>query len=475
MLCLLLLLVFTGPPLMRPWQPARAETPEQPVGSPAASPAFGSSVPLVRWNASERRRELLLVDPVTGQEVPDSPAIGADWPRAFSADGKWLAIHEPRGQSCESFAGGTACRGGAGVLHLVDLPVWRQVTTALPAQGWVGPLTFSPDTTRLALAANERQVSTLMLVDTASGMIVGQRALDPGFRPSLLVYRHDGAALAVYGQPLGIDPGMLRPGPPRALLVDAATLEVEWDQALPSVLSGQWCRESCQASHEQVLFASWTPAAVPSPDGSRLHVVHADADRLTTVDLEARAVRTADTRAERSWLEWLLGLVVGVAQAKGGTEGVHKAAALSRDGTRLYVVGRSLGATRGPRGMWHTTEASLGLPVVDVQTGRVVAAREGEGVGAHRIRLTPDGAHLLLHGWEQGAPSTEVLDAQTLHRVAHLPGWEVVALGRADRQPVVLASQPGQQATQLAVLDPRSFEIVRSWTVSTHAAWVAMP
>ncbi len=46
---------------------------------------------------------------------------------------------------------------------------------------------------------------------------------------------------------------------------------------------------------------------------------------------------------------------------------------------------------------------------------------------------------------------------------------------RLDGQALVLASQPGQQATQLAILDPRSFSVIHSWSADTYATWVTEP
>ncbi|HEV8639074.1 MAG TPA: hypothetical protein VG370_33120, partial [Chloroflexota bacterium] len=412
----------------------------------------------------------------SGAGVPGQTPIVAGWPVAFSADGRKLAAHDPRGNVCEPASGGTACRPGAGVLRLVDLPGWREAAVAaLPAAGWVGPVVFSPDASRVALVENDRERSTLVVVDSASGAVLGERPLAPGFRPSLLAYRDDGAALVLYGQPLGDDPGMTRPGPPRVVLVDAATLELRWEQPLPELLAGDWCHESCQASHERRLFASWAPAVVPARDGRALYAVHADADRLTTVDLQARAVRTVEIRTERPWLERLLGLVVQVAEAKGGAEGARKAAVLSADGARLYVTGSAIHSEPDPGEVWRVTQTALGVQAVELPGGRRAGAAPVEGSGAALIAAAPSGAYLLLRGWEPGDVWTEVLEARGLGRVARLVGWEVVVGRRLDGQPVVQASRTGQQESQLAVLDPGSFEVVRSWSVAANASWLGSP
>jgi len=352
-----------------PTQPSEQPTAAAVAVQPAATPALESSVPLLLSSYSGNHTEIHRVDPATGQNVPGyAPiALGEDSmyasPSAVSGDGQKLAIHAPKGQSCETSVGGYACWGGAGVLHLIDLQAWSEVTATLPGGGWVDRLAINPDTTRLALVYNERNSTTLMVLDTESGKIVTQQELE--LRPSLIGYVQDGATLAVYGQPPGSNPGMTQPDPPRVLILDPTTLEVRWDQSLENVLSGHWCLENCEASHEKLLFADWSPAVVFSHDGRKLYVVHADEERLTTVDLDARAVHTVEIQVAQSWFERLLALTAGVAEAKSGSQGASKTAALSPDGTRLYVVGYTTEAMRDADGYWQTTEGGLPRPSGD--------------------------------------------------------------------------------------------------------------
>jgi hypothetical protein len=309
-----------------------------------------------------------------------------------------------------------------------------------------------------------------MLFDTRSGQLVAQRGLE--FRPSLVAYGHEGTTLVVYGAPLGVEPGLSKPGSPRILLLDAATLDISWEKPLPGVVSGSWCEENCAAPHEERLFAYWSPAVALSSDGRKLYLVHADETRLTTVDLVERVVRSVETQAAGSWFEEFLAFTAGMAQAKGGAKGAFKAAVLSPDGTHLYVLGRTMEATYSNEGYWQTSETSLGLQVIEVESGQRIANRDTEATG---IRLTPDGAYLLLDGWDEQGQWTEALDADSLESVARLAGWEVVLTRRMDGQPAILARQPGAELTQLAVLDAQSFEIVHAWPVKGYASWVAIP
>jgi hypothetical protein len=250
------------------------------------------------------------------------------------------------------------------------------------------------------------------------------------------------------------------------------TLEVEWEQALEGLTSGDWCLEDCKATHGMPVFTFWTPAVVLSSDGRQLYIVHADADRLTTVDFEARKVRTVEIDAAQTWFERLLALTADTAQAKGPVEGAGKAAVLAPDGKRLYVVGRSMESPRDANGNWEYREEFLGLQVIDLGSGRQVARHESR---ADRIKISSDGATLMLAGWGETGPWTDVLDAATLRRVRRLTGWEAAVVQQLNGQLVVVASQPGEKTTQLALLDGESFEVIRAWSVQGYGGWVAMP
>lgn len=462
-------------------QPVSTATPAQLLVQPTVDPAFASGVLLSLRNEEERRNEIRLVDPTSGEKVAGYAPIALGpmgWPApVLSADGKKLAVLESRGHSCEVYSGGRACHWSADVLHLLDLPAWHEVTADLPNEGWVELLVFSPDAAHLALVQNAPESSTLMVYDADTGQIVAQRILD--FRPSLLTYTQNGMTLVVYGQPLGVPPGMGRPGSPRVLLADALTLEVLWERPLETVLSGYWCLEECTAPHGAQLFAEWRPAVLPSQDGHRLYIVHADEERLTMVDFDAETVRSVLIRTPQSWFERLLPLTAGIAQAKGGVTGATKKAVLSPDGRQLYVVEQTMNPTRDADGNWESIETHLGLQVIDAKSGRKVTNRDrdidvaGTWISVDRIWFTPDGAHLVVNGWSDSERSwTEVLDATSLERVARLTGWEITVARRMNGRPIILASQYGEKRREQAVLDPESFAVVDTWTGEINASWV---
>lgn len=447
--------------------------PEAPVKS--SVPQTGA--PLLVWHPSKvwPRYEVHLVDPATDRAVAGREPIVLGKSRstpisAQSEDGGMLAVVRGIGNACDPYAGGTRCRPSSDVLHLINLHAWREVSMRLPGKGRAEPLAFSPDGKRLALAYHKGGASTLMLVDATTGELVGEQALD--VPPALLGFVSDGSQLVVYGTP----PSWLEPGHPRVLLLDAASLDVVWGATLEEVLSGYWCQD-CSGER---LISSWTPGVILSPDRRRLYVVHADEERLTTVDLEARALHSVEVRAERdrgirrsllSWLDRLVGLIADVAHAKGERgESASKAPVLSPDGSRLYVLGREWASDLQDTSVMRYMSL---LQLVDPGSGRE-RARHLTAATPTGVEVTPDGGYVLLRGRGVRWPWTEVLDAETLERVAQVEKWEVVVGRRADGRPILLANQqPRLPRTQLAVLDPDSLEVAHSWSVDTLAAWVA--
>ena len=67
------------------------------------------------------------------------------------------------------------------------------------------------------------------------------------------------------------------------------------------MVSGTWCIENCKESYEYKVFVRWGPAVVLAKDRRLLYIVHADDERITTVDLDTRTVRDTEVRLARSW------------------------------------------------------------------------------------------------------------------------------------------------------------------------------
>jgi hypothetical protein len=469
--------------------------PKHPFISPPPQfpPELGASVLSVQWNSKLGHYEVRPTDPATGETIPgyEPIVVGKNRDLAhrpiLSADSTRLFVVEAHGRMAEPYADGTAYSPTANVLHLVDVQAWRHVTATLTSTlgtGSVGQVAFSPDGGRLALAHHiyrpelNKTLHTIALVDTGTGKVLLKREVE--FNPWLVEFSQDGSQVVVYGQPDSSHPGTMKPDPVRLLLMDAATLEVVWDQPLANILSGNWCEAQCNGMHDERVQADWRPAVLFSHDRSRLYIVHADEEKLTIADLEARKVSTMEVREARSLLEELLSLSASSAEAKGGRNGVQRDAVLSSDGTKLYVVGRKMDAKRG----WEADEP-LALRVVNVENGQIVAS---SGLSAFDVSISPDDTYLYLYSssvdTSTRSPTTkawrDVVDVKTLRSVKRIEdeGF-VVPARRLNGQPIVLSHrwvyQVSGNYTQLAVLDPQTLEVVSSWAGTEYTSWVISP
>lgn len=417
-----------------------------------------------------------LFDLNTGKDAAGFKAIKGDAPY-FSDDGKRLAVVENQGQSCVASNGGVACRPNAGVLHLVELPSQREVTSTFPDKGWIGSFSFSPDSTFLALGFNQEKESSVLLVDARTAQIVAQQAV--GFRATLLNFTADGKTLAVYGQAEGDDTAAAPLPPPQVLLLDAGTLEVKQEITLDTLASGSWCVRNCQASHEQRLSKYWGPAVIPSKDRNSLYIVHADSDQLTTIDLSNGTIHTEDIRLARTWFEDFLALTANVAQAKGGFEGVNQYAALSPDGARLFVLGQKMTAASESSNLWETSYSAGELQAIDSQSGRKLAARAlvnhpGIGEYINGLYSSPDGKRVfVVRADEQNGWRTEAYDAKTLEPIAELKDWRVLVTHGRGGEAVLLATKPDYGPIKLGLVDPNTFNITRSLQLEYYSDWIS--
>ena len=458
--------------------------------SPAEGPALfplEASVPLVAWNSEQRRYELRLVDPMTGYVFPDRPPIDVSHSTrnapnlALSPDGSRLAATTGVGSFCEAYAGYPSCQPSADSIRLIDLQTWREAGADLlahidaspsPFKGWASPLVFSQDSKRFAVALNDRAGTSVLIYDSGTGQFIGKQAL--AIRPRLMEFTSDGSQLMIYGSPLAEIPGISQPEPPSALLLDASTLETQWKTLLPGILDGTWCLESCETSSESARFVYWSPAVVFDSERGRLYIVHADEDRLTTVNFLGRNVRNLAIGPAPNWIERLLALTATVAEAKYWPQGGIKSAVLSQDGSIIYVVGRTMTLSKDSNGEWRGSETPLGLTVIEAVNGHELATRESD---AGRIRSSTDHRYIILDWGFLG--TVEVLEAETLEQVGAIEDWEVRLGQRLDgRAVILLAGWTGESQTaptRFAMLELEPFDVITPWSVSGEAFWATAP
>ena len=434
------------------------------VENGCSSSRLMESVLLSRFDQDRSTHLLTPVDPLSGQALCDYQPVstGLSASHAFGPDkgsAQTLALVVAR-QDDHSDGG----------LHLFDLANWQDQVTNIEIPSWVIAMTFNPQGTRLAIvypeAGMEEDVwsnnSRMIVIDVVAGQVVAETVLP--LTPRLLAFSEDSTSLMAYGVTNQDSSGL--DGAARALLLDAASMEVVWELALETVADGQTRLYTSDGTEEYIW---WGPAAVLSPEHQALFIVHADEDKLTSVDFSERIWDTVEIQPQLSWFERLLSLTAGVARAK-VVDGTTKQAILSEDGKRLYIAGQTSETWQDENGNWQFSQKPLGLQVVDVPSRTEIAHLDTE---ASELDLSPDGSHLYLRGWSGSGAWTEIVDLEKLEIVNRLVGRRLIPAARLNGEPVLLSSSSNSGAqTTLAVFDPESLEEINKWWVWGYAEWV---
>ena len=424
---------------------------------------LGESSLIASWDRKLDQYNLIPTNPISGQPLCAYAPLpmGRNYFYAFSPDGKRLALVVSLRED-----------GRDGELQLIDLQNWQAIPTSIKFDYWVNAMDFSPDGRALAVASAEPLTGKhglpggyrLAVVDLANQSIQAETLL--AFVPRLVRFTTDGASLVVYGGT--VTEGDLANEDPHLLLLDSTSLATDWEIRLAGLADGQIWRDASD-NPDSVIF--WSPAIVFSPEKQAIYIVHADANQLTTVDLALRTTSTVQIQMATSWIERLLALTAGVAQAKGLNGGI-KSAVLSADGTRLYVVGESGVTSQDSNGEWQFSREALGLQVIDATSGMEIARMETESTD---LALSSDGNRLFLRGWSDIA-WTDVVDAGSLELAAHLAGRYLIPGRLLNGEAILLSNaQNGSSLTSLASLDPGSLEEIKDWGVRDYASWLVAP
>jgi hypothetical protein len=427
------------------------------VGIDAASPLAAAVLLQECMNAG---CTLAPIDAMTGAPLPGHTPLDLDRYAltAFAPDGRTLAAI--------TYEDNNTLAGGR--LTLVDLATWQPTSTVLTFDqaAW---LLFSPDGRRLLVGAWDRQMNPtalhLTLVDLAHLAVVANGSVP--FLPRTVAFIPGGDGLMVYGGEQW-EYATTSAARSHVALLDA-DLQIEWQQTLDGVRDGiVW---EAGADRPEETATSYAPAVVAAPDRPLLYLVHADADRLTTVDFGAQRVATTTVGPQLSWVEWLLALTARPAYAKVGN-GISKQAVLSPDGRYLYVAGTSYDSGEGEVQM-----VPQGLQVIEVATGVEVARLDSD---AEWLAVDPAGRRLFLQGWTRApgrsgpAAWTEIVaieDAGRLAPLARLEGYHVVPGRRLDGRPVLAGYQIMPDGANLpALFDPASLEHLH--TAQTAGSWL---
>lgn len=369
-----------------------------------------------------------------------------------------------------------------GTVHLLDLQKWQVFPTEITfgkKEGRPRSMAFSPDGAGLVVGSDGFGHHYLTVVDLTNRTVVAQAEVP--FAPLQLAFTSGGPpAIIAYGSTEED-----RNPKSYAASFNLPDLSLAWELPLPEILDGGYADEGADYSE----FVWWQPAVLFSPERDKLYIVHADEDKLTTVDFVSMTTSTVEIQPGLSWLEKLLARTAGVAQAK-SIDGTTRAAVLSADGERLYVTGYKVDTSdSGNQGQVVLT--LHGLQVIDVLKGTEIARIEAgvfkssSSAGAmsyvywgarELISLSPDGERLYLRGGtEEIVP--QILDANTLEALSVVKGrWLAPAL-RLGGEPILLSTGSSHETgqTTLATFDPESLEPLHIWRLPGYAWWIGMP
>ena len=295
-------------------------------------------------------------------------------------------------------------------------------------------------------------------------------------------FTSNGSKLMVYGYgteyPASVN--QMNLDPPIAVLLDSTDLSVLWNENLEGIRHGILPKD--ENSAEPVDFTQpgqaiyLFPGLAFAPKSDTLFVVHADEDRLTTVDFEAQEVASVDIQTELSWMESLLSLTAGVAHAK-IAEGTTKHIAISPDGEILYIVGQISELSEIKGNEWQIIDNPLGLQVVRTEDGKRLARYDTE---ASNISISYNGHYLLLQGWSEthGNAWTQIIDTTTNEPVTRIENntW-LVPTRRLNGDPILASSVfiNGENEHLYSTIDPNNLTVLAEWSSSDYQVWLKAP
>jgi len=447
----------TGVPTPRPTTAAPAPTP-----TPGLSRApFSDSLLIAVVKNPTDGAEIYPVDPLTGRRLEGfAPIQAKNYFYAFSADMGMLALI--------TFAGDHTPSDGQ--LHLLSLKDWKDQVFDLKLNGWVNAIRFSPNGEMLAVAYGDSG-SKLMIFDTTRGTARAQAETDIIVR--LMRFTSDNRSLMLYG-PAQQQYTQVSTGAPKAILLAARDLSATWTAELAEIRDGLYPKtEKTDNLHAPGQAWYFVPGAVFAPDRDALYIVHANEDKLTSVDFAARSIHSVDIRPRLSWFEWLLSAGASVAHAK-IMDGTDKQMVISPDGGRLYVVGIRNTFTQGQNGEWDLNQTSLGLQVIDAKDGSQIGHYETD---ATNLAISSDGRRLYLRGWDSDStaytPWTEVFETAGARKAPRQPGLYLTPARSMGGNPILVSEQcVSETKCELAAFDAQDLSMLYEFSVSRYGSWL---
>ena len=445
-----------------------------PISSTIEPGSLMDNIPAILWKNSAQGDLLVLINPHTGQVLPDYEPMpmGQAIFQAFSPDQHTLAA--------VGFVSGDHPNGGS--LHLIDLDTWKEQVQELRLDSYVNAMAFSPDGRKLAIAYGNTQSHVLVLYGNppvTSKTAIRETSLD--FYVYNMKFMNDGSGLMIYGSKIEnrYTVNEMSPDPPIADLLDSADLSVRWKTSLSGVHHGILPKDENAAAPPDMTQPGQAnylyPGLVFAPDRNILYIAHADEDKLTTVDFDAQKVTTLDIKSQLSWIDRLLSLGTIVAHAK-VAEGIRKSAVISPDGQFLYIVGQRSELGESTNNETQVNTIPLGLQIVRTQGGSRMAHYDTD---AEELSISADGRYLYLRTWgvSPGIARTEVFDTSTDQIISRLDGMWLMPTRRLDGRPILGSSvwMNDKNIYHNSIVDPQDMSVLAEWDGPDSITWLPTP
>jgi hypothetical protein len=438
----------------------------EPAAESRAAPQFESAALVTLWNEQDRLHRLVPVDPSDGRPVPGYAPLelGGNYYYAFTPDRTRLAVLSYRADDPRN-----------PVLHNLDLVRWEDRQTTLPFTGWIAGadgLSISADGRYLAAAASHAE-GALLVFDLKHNEIVAQ--IEPEFDVRRVQFSDDGEGLMAYGAQV-INRFMSSEqtsGFARAALFDSRDLSLLWSAEVPGLRDGVYPTEAGSTAdlHADPTSAIYLyPGVVFAPRGDRLYAVHADEDRLTTIDFAGRSMHTLVVQPALSWFERLLMAGGGRAYAK-MANGSSRNAVISPDGDVIYTLGTRNEVVVDARGNWEFTSVPIGLQAIDPSTGRELFKHDTPAVD---MKLVPDGTALLLQNWD-GPPSTDLLSLDRLQLTVRFKLAIALPTRSLDGSLLLVSALTGESGATRMSAYSRDGTLLGDWQAAGYAEWLMLP
>jgi WD40 repeat protein len=440
---------------------------------PVRASTLAESVPAAEWQDNVKGHILVPIDPASGQVLAEYEPIelGQAISHAFSPDQKTLAI--------VGFVSSEHPHGGS--LHLINLRTWEDNVQELQLDSYVNAMDFSPDGQQLAISYGNTE-SRILVFDLSNPLkqsrsAILQNSLD--FLVSSLKFTADGNGLMVYGSRIEnrYTVNEMSPEPPIVALLERSDLRTRWESSLEGVRHGIRPKDENLGStadlHQPGQAIYLFPGLVFAPGRDILYVVHADEEKLTTVDFKAEKVHTAKIQPRLTWIDRLFALTADVAHAK-VAEGTSKRVAVSPDGLYLYIVGQQTDLIQDKFGEWQMVENPLGLQIVSTDDGSRLARYNTE---ASEVSISPDGQYLYLRGWDGAEDNswTQIFDTTTKQIIARMDGMWLVPTRRSNGAPIFASSvwTSAREEYNNATFDSQA--VLAEWIGPEYLAWLITP